>query len=107
MTVVPSTCRLTTPTGPPGKVERANRWRVLCEGGCGCGVECGSSAAEESRACMCARAILGVFVHVFMKATLVFVGVLVCFVYACIRAFVFVCVGGRGEGGGGGGGMAV
>lgn len=55
VTVVPSTYRLTTPRGPPRKVEWANRWALLWEGGFG--TDCDISATEDmgSRE-SCARA---------------------------------------------------
>lgn len=86
--MVASTCSLTTPRGPPGKADRANRWRPLCEGGCG--VECGSSATDMG-SCDSVRVhvVLSVFCT-FLKAALVFVHAQVCFVYVCNCAFVCV-----------------
>lgn len=52
------------------------------------------------RVCVCLHVIRSVLFHVFLKATLVFVRVQVCFMYVCNCSFVCVCMGGGGVIGG-------
>lgn len=97
VTVVPSTCRLTTPRGSAGKVERANRWRLLCEGGCG--VERGSSAAESWEcACVCLwfSVCLCTCIHLFLCVCKYVLCVFVPFVFVCGGAGVRRRCGGEG-----------
>lgn len=92
VTVVPSTYRLTTPRGPPRKVEWANRWALLWEGRFG--TDCDISATEDMGSCeSCAHACARASVHVYTKSTFVYVCVQVCIVCSCTCAFVVVCWG--------------
>lgn len=93
VTVVPSTYRLTTPRGPPRKVEWANRWALLWEGRfgrlwhqchrrhrelwelCTCMCTCVCARVYEEYICLCLCASMHcVFMHLRLCGCLLGVG---------------------------------